>query len=691
MSSHAIIPTIPTIKNENSSKTKKEISQDTETTLRLYLKNKFDLVYNSPYFLTSRFVDPHTIRNIKNIMEFTKNTEKRNLFLSKLNLFYEKICLDNIPDSLKNDYKYSKDKVKERFDKFFSDQYNCKEFNEVLSLYNYQNIVLQFFNEFLFQLIEPKNQFIHNQYYSSHLNLSGYNIDPKIETFSQNYINRQSIILNTAGDNELSIFTEKEKNIYEMLKEILKTIIKKTLKLQNNNSDKKVIIYGSFTVKIINPNAHYNDIDIYHYNPLQFFSTIMLMFHFIMDIDVTILKIPFIIGHLSLKYKTAHFSDVIYIDRKTMEQLPKQILEDMVFLSPLIQVLNHIRMMIDFKRLHQISKNKENQILKLATLLNYINNQRLHIDKTSQIDYDNLIYHDFDVHVIDNRFFVIDLETYLQKFPDYDKVKDQLKYKYLIFTFFQQPQTFLNLFNGRLDMTIYKQWYGVFNEIRIEFDNKDKNDINIQQNYFKKKSKSMIQMNENYYIYKENIQEFDKNDTKNNTSIDQISQYIETSNTIILSNFTNDCYLKLYYNKSGKFKPNKTKVANLSKTNFLASFVLSNVLKHPNNHLLNKFYLEILLGFINQNNVDEEFEFLAQNPNIPQNRSSLNSPILNNPKNKSQKFLLQRRITLQGRHKQFYLEPYYKYTPEFFYKPQEKKTYQSYDEFLELTYYNQKK
>lgn len=93
------------------------------------------------------------------------------------------------------------------------------------------------------------------------------------------------------------------------LKKFIERILSKLILFNSN----EIIVYGSYTCYNINPTIQYNDIDIYHVHAYKFMVFFMIILNFIIGYDTHVFSIPYITGHISLKYKNFVLIDCIWI------------------------------------------------------------------------------------------------------------------------------------------------------------------------------------------------------------------------------------------------------------------------------------------------------------------------------------------------------------------------------------------
>lgn len=650
MNSKNIIPNLPTyIKKKQNIINEKKFK-----TLSLYLENNYNQLCLQDNFHLLIF--DKTILEIDNVNNFI-NGDKYHRYKNKLIEVHQKLISPFIPPSL-NKFYFNKPETSDRYNRLFQSQKTITNVQEILSLLQYQIIIIKYFNIYIFPMVAKDNYYIHQEIFST--KTSNYKIEPNITNFVKNIIDKYNIDHKKKKINNFKNFSEEDQIIYNMLKEIFQNIVKKVQRLMNDMPEKQnfsMVTYGSYTSHIIDKNIHYNDIDIYHTNPLKFLTSIMLIFHLNLNIDVTIFKIPYILGHLSLRYKEEHFSDCIYMDNYTIKNIPIRIIDNISFIDPIVQMVNNFRMMSEIRRMHDLGQNRMNVYKKFETLLQYINN-------SLNINFNLLQAFDYHIEIIDTTFLVVNLKNVFKNIPNYDDIKDMITEKYLIVSLLR-PDTFLPLLN-RNDVVISKQYFALFNEIVVEFHNSNKRNVYITENKNKAKLKENIQ--KQYIIDETNIEKIESKIINDKTQYpSKILKIINNNNVVLMSHFSTDYYINVYKNDSGVVK--KTEVSNITKESILSSYILYNLLK-TDKMKLKKFYFELLLGFVSGNNKEKEFELLELGKN-----------------SNNKKITKIEKIKLEGKHENFTLYPF-RLRKIFFYKTQNKPFYTDYQEFLDLTNYN---
>lgn len=610
----------------------------------------FQISYNDLKILNKELLQKKKYLNKMKYISYAINNNLIKKFKTNFSTFLENLIF-NSAEYKKNIYKIYNlkkkdiiDTINDKIDLFFKQQFNNKlTIQKILSLINYQYITLKFFKIYIFPLIKK------DQIYSEIL-IKNHTTNIAVNQYIKKLIDQIDLqklptVKHIPPKNYSSLITDKDKVIYDFLKEFSKFITIQTqiyiLNGENVHNKFDTLTYGSFTCFNLNSSIDYNDIDMYHTNPLIFLTCLLLLFYFIINTDqISILKNPYILGYLSLKYKDEHFLDCIFLDKYTVKNIPFSIINNIKFVHPIIQMLNNFRMMSNIRRLDNISNNKENTVKKFASLLSYGNEIYLNFDFKNIMQHSNVNY---VVKQIDE-YILIDLK---KTFYNDEKYKNLSNNNYL-FEYILIPllgvEDFLNFIN-KPNFLISKQYFSLFNEIIVEVYNK--------KNYLPSKD-----MQNKLIIQESDIKKYQNRFNKNLKQIDHI---LNKNNIIIISNFTTDLYLINNINEQEIVT--EIKLSLLSLRTILSSFVLYLILKNKQKDII-VFYLEQLLKFNINPNIMKEFEYNYQ-------------------KNKIEIFS---KVKLKGKHTSLNISEL-KFNEIFFYHPQ-LKDYYNYDEIINLISYN---
>lgn len=603
-----------------------------------------------------------------NLLLSTDNNNFMMLNNKKVEFIFKKITNSNYKEKIYNEIfeiyksvfsKYITDKtkyletnivkIKKNLSIFFELQKNYNKVMNILGIINFQSLFIEYFEIYFSSIISDKKASIHQEIYSLSSNI--FQEEEEISNFVEKYLEKYDVEFIKRHEVKKQVFAEKDSDIFDFLQKIFNELLKKIQKknIRNQNNKYNILTYGSYTSHKINPEVTYNDIDVYSSNPLSFLVTFLVIVKIIFDIDIDIFKIPYVLGHVSLRYKGVHFADCLFIDEITLKKIPIVRIKETMFVHPIIQVLNFFRLISEPRRMFALSEKKENTNKKLSALIQYTCEWLdINIEK-------DLSFIELDIKTYDNSF-VINLKKILKNIQGYDNIKDEIEFDYLIISRYA-PKLFLEFLKNK-NPIIRKQWFGLFNEIVVEFYNKK---ISKETNINKKKL--------NKTIIRESKMLVSITEESNDKIIDN---FINNNNVILMSNFTTEFYMKVTKDKTGLIKSRD--VTNITKETCLSSFLLSQILTHFKNKELVKFYFLTLLSFIKHSDGEEKEREL----NILTNKTKEEDVyIASLSKNK-----------LNGKHETFQLSPSPYLKKIFFYKKQTEDVYNNYQEFLDLTMYN---
>lgn len=259
--------------------------------------------------------------------------------------------------------------IKKKLSSFFELQKNYNKTMNILGIINFQSLFIQYFEIYFSSIVSDNKPSIHQEIYSLSSNI--FQEDQEISNFVEKYLEKYDIEFIQKHKQKKEIFGEKDNDIFGFLEKIFNDLLKKIQKknIYNKNDRYNILTYGSYTSHKINPEVTYNDIDIYSSNPLGFLVTFLVMIKIIFDIDIDIFKIPYVLGHVSLRYKQIHFADCLFIDDITLKKIPIVRIKETMFVHPVIQVLNFFRLISEPRRMFALSEKKENANKKLTALI----------------------------------------------------------------------------------------------------------------------------------------------------------------------------------------------------------------------------------------------------------------------------------------------------------------------------------
>lgn len=645
-----------------------------EKPLQNLYKKYFGEIFDKLNETNHQIFTPPYQKKVSTIMYETKLNQNQeiyfdfqNKFVENLQPVFEKIIFPCIPKKLRSKYPFSPNAIKKNIHKILIKQRTPDlTTDNIISIINFQ-IGLIDLSYFIKKLGEKKNHFIYVDL-TSNLNL--YEDDKSIVSFLEQYIDPINVIKSPTlkhprPEEELD---EKDELIIEMLSNIFNEFIIKIQKYQLSNDQKNdlryhVITYGSYSAYLINNQTNYNDIDIYINNPSKILINMLLLFSILFNIDTDIHKIPFIPGHLSMRYKKKHFADCLYIDNPTFDLLENDQIKNTIILNPLIQVLNNFRMFSEIKRLDSIFKERENAIKKYAALLDQAN-------KNLEIDFTTLRRTEV-IYEIVGEYIIIDLvKTF--------KCHCKESFDYLIIPLISENSYFE--FINRKNILISRQYLPVFNEVVVEINNKVCNtEFAYKQNVLGLKITKNNSLQRKAAMIQETriIEESPNREILNNINIDdtnkRINELIDGNNNIlIMSAFTTNTYLKYTYDKNDRLI--KQEITNISLETILSSYVLYMVLKRHKHELI-KTYCEKLFGFLKYNDKSHDYHLMSD--------EYLN----NNDIKKKERIGTHRKIKLKGIHKTYMLGDQPLLKPIFFFNSQTKNYYSDINQFKELCVY----
>ncbi|AKS26419.1 putative poly(A) polymerase large subunit [Diachasmimorpha longicaudata entomopoxvirus] len=508
---------------------------------------------------------------------------------------------------------------------------------KILSLLEFQYTFFKYSDDYIFKIANASDL-------ADELSVVPMAESPDIKAFVTKFFSKYNISLRKRPHPHAEQLSELDQVIFRLLKGISEELLIQTQK--STLHAESIIFYGSYTSFVLNDQITYNDLDVYHINPMLLLKNLAIIFKLILDIDVDILMIPFILGHASLGYKNKHFLDVIYIDPTTMHKIPIKNIRGFEFVSPIIQMLNNFRMMSELRRVENIS-NISNMIEKFTTLLTYTNTfyQIPYADLPNKSSISGIKH-----KIIDGTIVLIDIKDWTNGESEYD---------WLMVPLLSIPDTlnFLNIAN----IQIFRQFFALFSEIVAQVMNRPKAG----------KSSNMKDKKKLLSIEVSKIPEMPRT-SLTPEGIAYVENILNTSNVLIMSKFSVSIYL------INQLNPQQVLVGqtltNMSIETLLSSFVLHHFLhKHPNS--LN--YFKKLLSVLNSLEKQEEWEILSKYKSGEKMDYSqqINKTIIKKNREK-----------LKGKHIRIsYSDLENKNV--FFYQTQTKELY-TYDEFLDLTAFN---
>lgn len=597
---------------------------------------------------------------------------------------HKKTFLNRIPDNLKNLKQFNAEEVEKRVFNFFNEQTKSEEKTQskILSIINFQEIAITLKNVFdgfsdlnlnsEISILEPENS-------------TTFIEDPKIKFFVDKYLGDFNIKKAATSKPQIkSNLKEDEIEIIEFLKKCFDKFITKIQihkdKIQEMISKEyqkdvsyynrkyndfikperdyfKIIFFGSYTTHLINNEIKYNDIDIYTNKSLEIMVIMLLVFHFIYNIDINIQCIPYIIGHSALRFKEEHFSDCIYLDNETLKRLKTIEINNIKILDPTIQVLNNIRMFSELRRMSNVSKDNKNTKLKLMSLLTKMN--EIYKIDFSKLEYLPKLHYEL---LEDDTFCLINLNKTFN-YSERDKRMFPDLFDYILIPLSSSLASVMELLK-RDDVRISRQYSAVFNEIIAEFNNRKSVDIlkNIPSTSSDLKNKQTILVHET---------KLEKVELVNDVNVfsKKIENIIKKHNVLFLTNFSSNIYYNVNYGEEKKTLLSR-ELSKLTQETFLASFVLYCYLKKQDATLLN-IYLSGLFSFINNNRKNDLINFS------------------NTVCSSENKIVYKNKIKLLGKHRVFSLNPINLF--DIFRKKNQTYDFYNYNDFKDVINYTEKK
>ncbi|BAO49506.1 putative poly(A) polymerase large subunit [Alphaentomopoxvirus acuprea] len=410
--------------------------------MNIYIRNK-------PLDIKNALVDYND--KINDIVKFDKNK-----FIKQL-ISIRDIYVNDFIDTSKND------DISRRVNEYFDKQnvQNLK-LGSIKSIIKFQHIIVTYVSKLLDNIIIYNNssKMVDMINFLSLTSKIVPKDNDKLNNILKEYI-YNSKLKNISKQIKKNENTEHDISIATKIGNILENILKTILIIKNNDC----LCYGSFTCYNINCNIKYNDIDLYSTDAFRIVMFFMIIIHFIIGYDTYMFSIPFILGHISLKYKNIFLIDCIFMDKPTLNCIPKVLINNIYFIDPGYQMLNNFRMLSENFRSYKINEDIESAYIKYKTLLNYFtlnnsfNNNRLNNWLSKKLTMKDIPYY------IENYNIIIDIKKIIETSP-YDQIIIILGEPYRI-------MNELKKLNGN-----FSRKYGSFlNEIFFETSLTDKNKI----------------------------------------------------------------------------------------------------------------------------------------------------------------------------------------------------------------------
>lgn len=317
----------------------------------------------------------------------------------KLYQYKDKICdiqkynlntLINLIKKLRDTYVFefsdikSDENIERRITNYFNKQNEPGlKLGNIISIIKFQHLTVTYVSKLLNNIIwfdnNSKNVNIVDLHtLTSEIVINKSNTD-SIGKILRNYIYNQR--LKNIGKENKKVYKSEDVKVCDLIKKTIEKILKTIMIIKNN----ECLSYGSFTCYNINPSISYNDIDIYSSDAYRILIFFMIIIYFSIGYETYLFSIPFITGHISLKFKDIFMIDCIFLDKTNIKKIKKVILNNIYFVDPGLQMLNNFRMLSENFRSFKIHDNMEEAFKKYNTLLNYFIN-------TNRFDQDRLRY-----------------------------------------------------------------------------------------------------------------------------------------------------------------------------------------------------------------------------------------------------------------------------------------------------------
>jgi hypothetical protein len=448
--------------------------------------------------------------------------------------------------------------IERRVNSYFNKQNdNNLKLGHIISIIKFQHIIISY----IYRLLNDIINYYNNRKSINIINFTTItskiipNNNDRIEEILINYVNRQKLKDVTHRKNIKPRINESDKIVADKIKCILEIILKTILIIKSN----ECLSYGSFTCYNIDNSIEYNDIDLYSTDAYRILMFFMVIIYFIIGHDTCLFSIPYITGHISLKYKSISMIDCIFLDKATINSINKVLINNMYFVDPGLQMLNNFRMLSENFRSFKIYDDMKNAFIKYSTLLKFFINNN-HKFNMSRLNYwiSTITSISCIQYKVDNNVILISIKELVPNSPfDY------------IMIVLDSPATLMNklsTLNG-----VFSRKYGAFlNEIFFEtfIYNKREN---------RRAGKNLTQL-----IDENKIIKIDRN------SIDYPYNILPNKKYLIFSNLTTSTYV---YQKNNKIIDISLK--NL--VSFLATTCLYNLLHKRDDFAMELYYIVICL------------------------------------------------------------------------------------------------
>lgn len=280
--------------------------------------------------------------------------------------------------------------------------------------------------------------------------------DKNVITYVKKIFDRYSQIdTQIANINNDKNLTNEEIDLISKLKKLSNIFFRNLFKSKIYN----FMIYGSYSLYLLNHNIKFNDIDLYTNNPLLLMKLFAFVAKWGFDVDLTIVIVPLVKNYVTIKYKNQNIFDLIYFPKENFDNniLSNIKISGNKILNFKIQFLNFIHSLPDQHRIIKLkdSEKYNNNILKIALMLD----KYLELTKISLVDLQKTELIIPKIKRINNNCIILNVNDLLLN----KTLQSKLNFKKIIFVSSIQEEDFVELFSGI--KVFYKTYKGIYNEI----------------------------------------------------------------------------------------------------------------------------------------------------------------------------------------------------------------------------------
>ncbi|CCU56262.1 poly(A) polymerase catalytic subunit VP55 [Mythimna separata entomopoxvirus 'L'] len=331
---------------------------------------------------------------INDILSFNVDNFTKNLFLMR------DIFVRDFETSATND------NIKRRVYEFFNKQNNPNlKTGNIISIIKFQHLTVTYVNKLMQEILTYKinTKEINLINFSSVTSWITNQDNPLLNDILKQYVYNQKL-KNITPKSKKKVHNKEDLDTSEKIKKILEELLKIILIIKNNDC----VSYGSFTSYNINRKIKYNDIDLYSTDSYRLLIFFMIYIFLSIGYDTCLFSIPYIVGHISLKYKDIFIIDCIFLDNYTINVINKVLINNIYFIDPGLQMLNNFRMLSENFRSYKIYQNMEESLYKYKTLLNYFvnNNNKFNKDRLNIWLNSGITRETFPYKIVDNTILI---------------------------------------------------------------------------------------------------------------------------------------------------------------------------------------------------------------------------------------------------------------------------------------------